>query len=450
MTIRKLIKIVRDGKARYGDMKRIVIWLAVWSLMFCLTGCGSSLIRAVEKGDVTGVRSLLKDGADVSERDGILGMTPLMFAAREGNSDVVTELLDNGASVNAQATTGSVAKWTALSFSAAEGHVEIVKLLLKRGADIDMALTGLEREAARFFSPDHTQAQVGVRLLARISKKMETVAERATADIPENKSPVVTSDVDELPTLQIEPRENAYAIVIGIEQYRQALPTADFAERDARTVAAYLSKVMGYPEENIVKLVNDHATRSDMKKYLEKWLCNNLEKDGTVFVYFSGHGAPDPTTGDAFLVPYDGDPTFIDETGYSLNRLYKVLEKLPAKEIIVALDSCFSGAGGRSVLAKGARPLVMTLTASPLQSDRIAVLSASSGSQISSTYEEMGHGLFTYFLLKGIKEGHTELGNLYSYLKPQVRSIARKKYNNEQTPELVAPRELSTLRLYDR
>ena len=99
----------------------------------------------------------------------------------------------------------------------------------------------------------------------------------------------------------------------------------------------------------------------DLTKYFEKWLPNNVENGGSVFVYYSGHGAPNPKTGDAYLVPYDGDPSFIDETGYSLKRLYATLGKLQAKEVIVALDSCFSGAGGRNVLAKGAKPLVMNL-----------------------------------------------------------------------------------------
>ncbi len=187
-----------------------------------------------------------------------------------------------------------------------------------------------------------------------------------------------------------------------------------------------------------------------MEKYFEKWLSNNVEKEGTVFVYYSGHGAPNPNTGDAYLVPYDGDPSFIEQTGYSLKRLYKNLNKLPAKEIVVVLDSCFSGAGGRSVLAKGARPLVMNMDKQVFHSDRIAILSASSGGQISSTHEEKGHGLFTYFFLKGIKDGNSELGTLYNYLKPQVERIARKTYNNEQTPGLIAPVGLLNLKLYDR
>jgi len=159
------------------------------------------------------------------------------------------------------------------------------------------------------------------------------------------------SDVDELPLMKSKPNKNAYAIVIGIENYRQKLPKADFAENDARLMSEYLSRVIGYPEENVVTLTNDRAALGDFVKYFEKWLPNNVEKDGTVFIYYSGHGAPNPKTGDAYLVPYDGDPSFIAETGYSLKRMYDAIGKLPAKEIIVALDSCFSGAGGRCRLS---------------------------------------------------------------------------------------------------
>ena len=235
--------------------------------------------------------------------------------------------------------------------------------------------------------------------------------------------------------------------MIGIENYRQKLPKADFATHDAQTVAEYLTKVLGYPEENVVTLLNDHASNVDLVKYFEKWLPNNVETSGTVFIYYSGHGAPNPKTGDAYLVPYDGDPSFIDQTGYSLRRMYDALGKLPAKEIVVALDSCFSGAGGRSVLAEGARPLVMNLQKSVILSKNMTIMAAASGNQISLTYKEKGHGLFTYFMLKGIKneeivekDGSIALSDLFSYLKPHVERIARKQYNNEQMPQLIVPK----------
>ena len=282
--------------------------------------------------------------------------------------------------------------------------------------------------------------------------KLETNKEESVKKIsPPNKQDsaavIITgiqSDIDELPLKYAKPNKNAYAIVIGIENYRQKLPKADFAVSDTRLVSEYLTKVMGYQEENVVLLTNEKALQSDLTKYFEKWLHNNVEKDGMVFIYYSGHGAPDPKTGGAYLVPYDGDPSFIAETGYSLKRMYDALGKLPAKEIVVALDSCFSGAGGRSVLAKGARPLVMNLQDNVILPKNMKVLSASGGDQISSTYDEKGHGLFTYFMLKGIKnedvvkqDGSIEMDDLFGYIKPQVERIARKQYNNEQTPQLI-------------
>jgi hypothetical protein len=262
-------------------------------------------------------------------------------------------------------------------------------------------------------------------------------------------TPQISSDVDDVSAItRKQGKHSRYAIVIGIEHYRQKLPKAEFATHDAQIMTEYLTKVMGYPEENVITLLNDRASNVDLVKYFEKWLPNNVEDGSSVFIYFSGHGAPNPKTGDAYLVPYDGDPSFIAETGYSLKRMYDSLGKLQAKEIIVALDSCFSGAGGRSVIAKGARPLVMNLHRNMALSRNMTVLSASSGAQISSTYDEKGHGLFTYFLLKGIKnedvvkpDGSIKMDDLFGYIKPQVERIARKQYNNEQTPQLIAPKK---------
>lgn len=256
--------------------------------------------------------------------------------------------------------------------------------------------------------------------------------------------PVPPSDVDMAPAGGPPRKRPAYAVVVGIEQYRQGLPKAEFADHDARIMRDYLVKSLGYPEENVAFLSNDRATRTDLEKYFEKWLGNRVDQGDSVFVYFSGHGAPNPKTGDAYLVPFDGDPAYIETTGYSLKRLYESLAKLPAKEVVVLLDSCFSGAGGRSVLAKGARPMVLSVENSLVAGGKTVVFAASSGEQVSSTYAQKSHGLLTYFFLKGLqgegdqnKDGVIELGELFAYVKPQVERVARREYNNDQTPQLI-------------
>jgi hypothetical protein len=261
--------------------------------------------------------------------------------------------------------------------------------------------------------------------------------------------PIPTSDVDAVITTVSPRKRPAYAVVVGIEQYRQGLPKADFSDHDARIVRDHLVKGLGYQEENVVLLMNDRATKTDLEKYFEKWLENRVDQGDSVFVYFSGHGAPNPKTGDAYLVPYDGDPAYIDTTGYSLKRLYDSLAKLPAREVVVLLDSCFSGAGGRSVLAKGARPMGLSVEKAMVTGGKTVVMAASSGDQISSTYTTKSHGLMTYFFLKGLqgegdqnKDGVLDIKELFDYLKPQVERIARREYNNEQTPQLLGNRDL--------
>ncbi|MDF1594042.1 MAG: caspase family protein, partial [Desulfobacterales bacterium] len=202
---------------------------------------------------------------------------------------------------------------------------------------------------------------------------------------------------------------------------------------DAMLVKDYI-KALGVKERNIELLTDEKATLSGIMKSIEAWLPNKLKKDGNVFVYYSGHGSPDPVTGEAFIVPYDGDPNYLAVTGYPLKRLYENLAKLEAKEIIVVLDSCFSGSGGRSVPAKGTRPLVM-MAATEVASTNMAVLTATQGSQISTSSPEKGHGVFTYYFLKALKEGKMNLAEIYETIKPQVEDEA-KRLNVRQSPSI--------------
>jgi TPR repeat protein len=277
------------------------------------------------------------------------------------------------------------------------------------------------------------EAQSKVARLESQGVVAKTVAVPVAAPAPAAPSAAVAqrSDIDELPAPRAA-RPHAVAVVIGVERYREALPKADFAAADARLAAEYFKRVLGVSEENLALLVDERATKSDFDKYLEQWLPNHADKESDVFVFFSGHGSPDPSKGDAYLVPFDGDPTYIKQTGYSVKRLYAQLGKLPVKSVTVAMDSCFSGAGGRSVLAKGARPLV-TLKTDAVPA-RVTVIAASAGDQISNSYQEQGHGLFTYFLLKGLKE-KGDFKSAYDYLGPEVSRTARRKYNSDQTPQ---------------
>lgn len=243
-----------------------------------------------------------------------------------------------------------------------------------------------------------------------------------------------------------------YALIFGIEKYRERIPNAEFAVNDANAVADFLVKKAGYKEENVIVRANEQATKSDMDKYVNAWLKNNMDSSSSLLVYFSGHGTPKTSNGEGYIVPYDGDPTFIEQTGLSLKSLYTSLESLPAKEVIVMMDVGFTGTGNRSVMPAGAKPLVLNAQQqiNP-HGKKTVVLTASSGSTISLAYKGRKHGLFTYFVLQGLNgdavtndDGSVDIQELFAYLKPQVQRVARKEFNAEQVPQLLVPNQLMT------
>ncbi len=227
--------------------------------------------------------------------------------------------------------------------------------------------------------------------------------------------------------------DNDVAIIVGVETY-QDLPASDYSASDARLVKDYI-EALGVRERNIQLLLNERATQSAIKKSIETWLPNRVKQGGRVFVYYSGHGAPHPETGDAYVVPYDGDPSYLPDTGYPLQRMYDKLGALSGQEVTVVLDACFSGAGGRSVLAKGARPLVMMKVSTGL-APNLAVLAATQGTQISTSSPETRHGVLTYYFLKALRDGKKDLAEIYATITPEVEDAA-KELNVSQTPSLL-------------
>lgn len=274
--------------------------------------------------------------------------------------------------------------------------------------------------------------------LAAYAAKAAPLAAKTVASAPASAAPAVPefrSDV-EAPAFRLPADESRVAVVVGVEKYA-LLPPAEHAERDAASVKAYLL-ASGYPERNIIFLTGASASKSGIEKYLDAWLPKNVNENATVFFYFSGHGAPDIEKGEAYLMPADGDAKFVESTGYPVKRLYQRLGALKAKRVIVAMDACFSGVGGRSVIAKGARPLVTTIDDGRSAAGRVVALTATASDEYTGTDAASGHGLFTYQLLKAwnARSGKATLKQLFDDLSPKVRDAARRD-NRDQTPQLI-------------
>lgn len=181
-----------------------------------------------------------------------------------------------------------------------------------------------------------------------------------------------------------------------------------------------------------------------MTAALMEWLPRNaVEPGGKVYVFFSGHGAPDVENGSAYLLPYDANPTYIKSGGVRVAELQEGLSNLSGQQAYLFLDACFSGSGERSVLPEGTRPVVPVQEIEP--SVNVVTFSAAGADETTGAHKQSGHGLFTYHLLQGLggqadtdQDSDVTVGELKAYVVDMVRVDARRQ-NRDQTPVAAFP-----------
>jgi hypothetical protein len=233
------------------------------------------------------------------------------------------------------------------------------------------------------------------------------------------------------------------AIVFGIESYKN-VPGVSFAKRDAVWMKKYFENVLGIPANKIYYKTDSDVGLGAFRKVFSEggWLDKRIkEGKSNVFIYYAGHGAPDMKQNKAYLIPYDGDPNYASQTGYAIDVLYAELGNMGAKSVTVFLDACFSGANReKEMLLADARPVFMEVDASA--TGNVTVFSASGGKEISSAWPEKKHGLFSYFLMKGMrgdadanKDSQITIDELNNYVSENVSDIAG-MLDREQTPGL--------------
>jgi len=236
------------------------------------------------------------------------------------------------------------------------------------------------------------------------------------------------------------------AIVIGNSLYNGRVPNVDFASRDAEFVKEYLVKTLGYKPDNIFHYNN--ATLSNMNVAFNKM--KNAVRKGVsdVFVYYTGHGAPDIESNRGFFVPVDADPNYIKETGYSIDELYKILNSIESKSTTVIIDACFSGESENGMILRDISPIFIEVEYPLIANSNITVITSSTGQQVSCWYRDKKHSLFTYYFLKAIQgdadsnsDGSLTLKEIKKYINNNVPYMAGRLRNIKQTPTFFTDNE---------
>jgi len=242
-----------------------------------------------------------------------------------------------------------------------------------------------------------------------------------------------------------------WAVVIGVSKYQDTrIPSLRYGSNDAKAFYDWLISPNGgkHAPSRVKLLVNQNATGANIRYSLFEWLNQALEED-VITIYFAGHGTPQsPDYSDnLFLLPCDAQYDKVSTTSFPMWDIEIALKRfIKAKKVIVIADACHSGGVGRAfdIARRANRAIEVNPISSGLQDlsrigDGVCVISASDDKQFSQESKDWGrgHGVFTYFLLKGLKgeadyskDNRVTLGELIPYLSEQVRRATR----NAQSP----------------
>ncbi|OGL26493.1 MAG: hypothetical protein A3G97_15880 [Candidatus Rokubacteria bacterium RIFCSPLOWO2_12_FULL_69_21] len=242
------------------------------------------------------------------------------------------------------------------------------------------------------------------------------------------------------------PVHDRWAVVIGAGRYESPdIPKLRYTVPDAEAIYQTLIGPGGFKKEHVLLLTDKTEKKPTLRNVrwaLGTFLSRSAKKDDTVLIFFAGHGAPevDPRGIERdglakYLVPIDADPDDLYSTALPMDELQTIFARIEAERVVAFLDACYSGAaGGRTFTSKRTRAshvddlFLERLT----RSKGRAIVTASRTTEVSIELPELGHGIFTYYLVRGLKgaadlnkDGIVSLQELYEYLEQQVTQKSR-------------------------
>ena len=229
---------------------------------------------------------------------------------------------------------------------------------------------------------------------------------------------------------------SAVAIIIGIEEYQTTF-AAPFAKKDALAFNDFAHTSLGVPRQNIKLLMNDNAGRTNTLKALAKWLPKMVREDQTdVYIFFSGHGLASEDGEELYLLPYDGEPDLLEDSTLLRNQLFDRVAKLNPRSVTVFLDTCYSGATRTEEFLVAAKPIFIEAQEQDIPA-KFSVFSASAGRETAKVLKEAEHGLFSYYMMKGL-EGEADANSDNQITNGELIAFINKNVSRQanQTPQL--------------
>lgn len=238
-----------------------------------------------------------------------------------------------------------------------------------------------------------------------------------------------------------------WAVIVGVSKYQDNKMNLNYADNDAKMMYDFFKSPKGgrLDDEHVVLLSNEQATRANILKEMKNKFSKAFDDD-MVILYIAGHGMPEATGNEVYFLCHDAQKNNLEGTAIAQSDIQKMFNSTRAKKKIWLADACHSGGMGLGEGLRGAEDeqayqVNKLLSAIAVSNKGTALLTASSASETSREASKWGggHGVFTYFLEKGLqgeadqnKDGVINIRELYEYT---YRNTALET-NGNQHPEL--------------
>ena len=201
-----------------------------------------------------------------------------------------------------------------------------------------------------------------------------------------------------------------WAVVIGVSKYAHGgkrFADLKYAAEDARLFRKFLDdpKSGGFAKDHILCLLNEDASTGNVRRALFEFLAQAHEDD-LVMIFFSGHGMPEPSTQELFLLCHDTDPDHLASTAFPMWDVHTALSRfIKAERVVVYADACHAGgiADGQGAKGPSYNPVHQYFEQLARARGRL-IFTASQAGELSFESDKYGggHGAFTYYLVEGL------------------------------------------------
>jgi len=229
-----------------------------------------------------------------------------------------------------------------------------------------------------------------------------------------------------------------YVLAIGINKYKNPALNLNYAEPDAKGISGFFrQKGKGlFKKVELREIYNEHATKENITAKLKQ--LEDTNPQDAVLIYLAGHG--ENVNDKWYFIPheltYPEREEDVKAKGISSDELSGYIKNIKAQKILLLIDACKSGAVLVAFRGFEDRKALSQLS----RSTGVHIVAASTKDQFAAEVKELGHGVFTYILLEGLKgkaagKGETvTVRKLMGYIEEKLPEITKKYKQEAQYP----------------